>query len=115
MAINEAENGDVLVISCKYCGTQSHFKSNEFSGDEALKCRACGAQLEAAPPPKARGKRKKIKRAFGRLIDDPVWGKYWRERRTDYVEAVGKAIAVIILIAALFVLALLYIGPFTCD
>jgi hypothetical protein len=112
MVSNKADNGDVLVIYCTYCGTQSRFKLNEFTGDEPLTCRACGAPLEAIP--KARGKRKKFKRAFGRLIDDPVWGVYWRERRTDYVERVAKAIAVVIVIGILLFFLALFISQF-CD
>ena len=115
MAINEAANGGVLVLSCKYCGTQSRFKINEFAGDEPLTCRAGGAALEAAPPPQARAKRKKFKRAFGRLTDDPVRGEYWRERRTDYVTRVAKGIAWIIISAAQLVFALLLIAHIKCD
>lgn len=109
MVSNEADNGDVLAIYCAYCGAQSRFKLKELSGDEPLTCRACGAPLDAERT------RKKAKRGFGRLIDDPVWGVYWRERRTDYVEHAAKAVAIIIVVGIMLLCAVLYISQFFGD
>jgi hypothetical protein len=111
MAINNADDGDVLVRTCEYCGTQTRYRLSELNGDEPLTCRACGAPLEGV----SRRKAKKAKREFGRLIDDPVWGVYWRERRTDYVEAAGKAIAVIIVVGFLLFCLMFLISQYSCD
>jgi hypothetical protein len=69
-----------------------------------LTCRACGAAQE-----------KKVKRAFGRLTDDPVRGEYRRERRTDYLKRVAQGIAWIIIFAAQLVFALLLIAYIKRD
>ncbi len=113
MAINKADDSDVLVRTCEYCGTQTRYRLSDLSEDEPLTCRACGAPLEGVPRP--RRKAKKAKREFGRLIDDPVWGVYWRERRTDYVERVAKAIAVIIVAGFLLFCLVFFISQYSCD
>jgi hypothetical protein len=109
---NEKDDDVQNFATCTYCGTQTGLSFKHLEGDKPLKCRACGAPLEVVPPAKPPEKAKKAKRDFGRLIDDPVWGEYWRERRTDYVEAAGKAIAIIIAAALVFFCIVI---QFFCD
>jgi hypothetical protein len=105
MPIDEAEDDDALVISCKHCGTVSRFGLNEAASDEALTCRKCGAPLEAAPP-QEKDKNEKGRSDYERSVDDAIWAAYWRERRKDYPAQAAKIVAVIIG-AAMFVLCLL--------
>jgi hypothetical protein len=109
MATIEKENGDVIGITCKRCAAQSRFNLKELKGDEPLTCRECGAPLEE------RRKGKKAMRGSRRLIDDPVWGAYWRERRTDYVEWVAKAIALIIFIGIILLCIILNVSRFIYE
>lgn len=50
MAPNKTENGDVLVGSCRYCGTQTYYSVGKLKGSEPLMCGACGAPLEIELP-----------------------------------------------------------------
>ena len=107
MGTAEAENGDALAITCKYCGNLSRFKLKELIGDEPLTCSACGEPLEG------RRKEEKVKRASELLTKDPVWGVYWRERRTDFVERVAMAIALIIVAGFLALCAVMFIAEYS--
>lgn len=77
---NEKTDDVQCVVTCTHCGMQTGLSLKQLEGDKPLKCPACGAPFEIVAPPKAP---RKAKRDYGRLIDDPIWGAYWRDRRAE--------------------------------
>lgn len=50
MVSHKANEGDVLVGTCRYCGAQTYYPVSALKGSEPLMCGACGAPLEIEVP-----------------------------------------------------------------
>ena len=50
MAPDKRQNGDVLIGTCRYCGTQTYYSVGKLKGSEPLVCGGCGAPLEIELP-----------------------------------------------------------------
>lgn len=93
MREDEKSGAGTVTAPCLYCGTLSSVTPETPPESEALTRPLCRRPLKGVPRPKPREKKEKAKCDFGRLVGDPVWAEYWRERRTGYVEAAGMAMA----------------------
>jgi hypothetical protein len=102
------DDGVPYFVTCTYCGTQTQLSFNQVESAKPFKCPECGAPFKVVPPPKKPPKKpvKKKKRPFDDY-EALVAERHEYKRRSE--GELKKAMAVAIIVGALFAIGILFL------